>query len=236
MVIQGHDNPVPVRLEHIIYHAAIVTRVTQRPLIVGDMPFMTYSVSGEQALENAGRLMQEAGVGAVKMEGGEPLAATIHRIVDAGIPVMGHIGLMPQSVHKLGGLRRMQGKDVEGARRLLRDAEMVEQAGAFAIVIEGVPSELAQMITQRLHIPTIGIAAGPHCDGQIQVFHDLLGLFEDFTPRHTRHYTEGAAIFKQGITQYSDDVRARRFPTEDHAVHMKDDVLMALQTDHMDGD
>jgi 3-methyl-2-oxobutanoate hydroxymethyltransferase len=234
MVIQGHDNPVPVRLDHIIYHAQIVTRVTQRPLVVGDMPFMTYSVSAEKALENAARLMQEGAVGAVKMEGGEPLAPTIRKIVEAGIPVMGHIGLLPQSVHRLGGLKRLQGKDVDGARQLLRDAEWVQDAGAFALVIEGVPAELGQMITQRVHIPTIGIAAGPACDGQIQVFHDLLGLFADFTPRHTHRYAEGAQVLQGGIAQYVADVLARRFPTEANSVHMKQEVLMALQTDEDD--
>ncbi len=228
MVIQGYDNPVPVTLDHVIYHAQIVTRVTEKPLVIGDMPFMTYSISPEQALMNCARMMQEGGVGAVKMEGGEILAPTIERIVSAGIPVMGHIGLLPQSVHKLGGLRRMQGKDEVSARQLLQDAVAVENAGAFAMVVEGVPAELGRLITQRVHIPTIGIAAGPDCDGQVQVFHDLLGLFEAFMPKHAKRYVEGAALFKAALTQYAEDVRARRFPTIEHAVHMSPDVLSAL--------
>lgn len=235
MVIQGHDNPVPVTLEHVIYHAQIVTRVTEKPLVIGDMPFMTYSVSTEQALINCARMMQEGGVGAVKMEGGESLAPTIERIVEAGIPVMGHIGLLPQSVHKLGGLKRMQGKDVDSARRLLQDAVAVENAGAFAMVVEGVPAELGRLITQRVNIPTIGIAAGPDCDGQVQVFHDLLGLFEAFMPKHAKRYVEGASLFKSAIMQYAEDVRSRRFPTADHAVHMTQEVLSALYAEE-DGD
>ena len=235
MVIQGHDNPVPVKLDHVIYHAQIVTRVTEKPLVVGDMPFMTYSVSAEQALVNCARMMQEGGVGAVKMEGGETLAPTIERIVDAGIPVMGHIGLLPQSVHKLGGLKRMQGKDVVSARQLLQDAVAVESAGAFAMVVEGVPAELGRLITQRVNIPTIGIAAGPDCDGQVQVFHDLLGLFEAFMPKHAKRYAEGASLFRSAIEQYANDVRARRFPTAEHAVHMTPEVLSALYAED-DGD
>jgi 3-methyl-2-oxobutanoate hydroxymethyltransferase len=234
MVIQGHDNPIPVTLDHVIYHAQIVTRVTQKPLVIGDMPFMTYSVSVEQALVNSARMMQEGGVGAVKMEGGEMLAPTIERIVSAGIPVVAHIGLLPQSVHKLGGLRRMQGKDVVSARQLLQDAAAVENAGAFAVVVEGVPAELGRLITQRVHIPTIGIAAGPDCDGQVQVFHDLLGLFEAFIPKHARRYAEGAALFKDAIAQYAEDVRLRRFPTAEHAVHMTPDVLSALFSEEQD--
>jgi 3-methyl-2-oxobutanoate hydroxymethyltransferase len=185
-------------------------------------------VSEEQALANCARMIQEGGVGAVKMEGGERFAPTIERIVNAGIPVMAHIGLLPQSVHKLGGLRRMQGKDVVSARQLLQDAVAVENAGAFAMVVEGVPAELGRLITQRVTIPTIGIAAGPDCDGQVQVFHDLLGLFDAFMPKHAKRYVEGAAVFKKALTQFTDDVRARRFPTADNAVHMTQEVLSAL--------
>ncbi|MCL4251026.1 MAG: 3-methyl-2-oxobutanoate hydroxymethyltransferase [Anaerolineae bacterium] len=228
MVIQGHQTPLPVTLDHIIYHAQIVTRVTTQPLVVGDMPFMTYNISPEQALANAGRLMQASGVGAIKMEGGTYLAPTIARIVQAGIPVMGHVGLQPQSIHKYGGMR-VQGRDnVDAARKLLADAQAVEDAGAFAMVVEGVPVELGKMITEQVRIPTIGIAAGPHCDGQVQVFHDLLGLFDAFQPRHVRRYAEGAQVFREAIASYVDDVKNRRFPTDEHAFAMKPEVLAQL--------
>ena len=233
MVIQGHDVPVPVTLDHIVYHAEIVTRVTKTALIVGDMPFMSYNVSVEQALTNAGRLMQASGVGAVKMEGGEYLAETIQRVTQAGIPVMAHIGLQPQSVYKVGGMR-VQGRDLDGARQLLRDAHAVEAAGAFAVVVESVPVPLAEMITHQLHIPTIGIGAGPACDGQVQVFHDILGLFEEFQPRHTKHYAELGVAIREAVGSYARDVRAGTFPAAENSFTMKDDVLAALQINGAD--
>ncbi|MBL8133903.1 MAG: 3-methyl-2-oxobutanoate hydroxymethyltransferase [Anaerolineae bacterium] len=230
MVVQGHELPIPVTLDHIIYHSAIVSRVTRTPLIIGDMPFMTYTVDPEQALTNAGRLMQEGGVGAVKLEGGEVLSPTIRRMVDVGIPVMGHIGLMPQSVYKVGGLR-VQGRDLETAQQLLRDAQAVEDAGAFAVVLEAVPAPLAKLISEKLRIPTIGIGAGVHCDGQVQVFHDLVGLFGDFVPRHARRYVDAGKVIQEAVQQYADDVRARRFPDSEHSFAMKDDILAALMAD-----
>ncbi|HYO88598.1 MAG TPA: 3-methyl-2-oxobutanoate hydroxymethyltransferase [Candidatus Limnocylindrales bacterium] len=230
MVVQGHDLPIPVTLDHMVYHASIVSRVTTAPLIVGDLPFMTYSVSPEQALTNAARLMQEGGVSAVKLEGGEPFAPTIARLVTAGIPVMAHVGLMPQSVHKVGGLR-VQGRDLEAARQLVRDAEKVEAAGAFAVVVESVPAPLAKLVTERLSIPTIGIGAGPDCDGQVQVFHDLLGLFEGFVPRHTRQYAQLGQAAQAALAQYRAEVERREFPTAEHSFTMKDDVLAALRAE-----
>lgn len=230
IMIQGHNSTLPVTLDHIIYHAQIVMRTTERPFVVGDLPFMTYSVSPEQALANAGRLMQEGGVSAVKLEGGEFLAPTIQRIVHAGIPVMGHVGLMPQSVNLYGGYR-VQGKDRDSALQVLHDALAVQEAGAFAVVLETVPAPLAQLITERLHIPTIGIGAGPHTDGQVQVFHDLLGLFDSFTPRHTRHYAEAGTVMREAIARYVEDVHAGRFPTDEHSFTMKDDVLEAIRAD-----
>lgn len=230
MVVQGHELPIPVTLEHMIYHAAIVTRVTRHPLIVGDLPFMTYSISPEQAMANAARLMQESGVGAVKLEGGEPVAPAIRRLVTAGIPVMAHVGLMPQSVHRVGGMR-VQGRDLEAARQLIRDAEAVEAAGAFAVVVESVPAPLAKMLTERVTIPTIGIGAGPDCDGQVQVFHDLLGLFEGFVPRHTRQYAQLGQAAQAALTQYRAEVESRAFPTEEQSFTMKDDVLAALRAE-----
>ena len=228
MVVQGHDSTIPVRLEHIIYHAEIVTRVTSKPFVVGDMPFMTYSVSPEQALTNAGRLMQEAGVGAVKLEGGEHIAPTIERIVRAGIPVMAHIGLTPQSVNGFGGFR-VQGKEVMTAQQLLRDAQAVQDAGAFAVVLELVTAPLSQMITERLHIPTIGIGAGPHCDGQVQVFHDILALYDAFVPKHTRRYAKIGDLMREAVTQYVHEVRDGVFPTEDNSFGMSDEVLAAVR-------
>jgi 3-methyl-2-oxobutanoate hydroxymethyltransferase len=231
MVVQGHEFPIPVTLEHIIYHASIVTRVTKTPLIVGDMPFMTYTISAEQALTNAGRLMQEAGVNAVKLEGGETMASTIARVVHAGIPVMAHIGLQPQSVYQVGGMKA-QGRDLDTARQLLRDADAVQEAGAFAVVVEAVPAALGKMITERLEIPTIGIGAGVHCDGQVQVFHDLLGLFEGFVPRHTRQYTVLSDVIRSALAQYRQDVVSRAFPTDENSFMMKHEVLEALQAEN----
>ncbi len=233
MVIQGHEYPIPVTLDHIIYHASIVTRVTKQALVVGDMPFMSYHVSVEQALTNTGRLMQESGVSAVKMEGGESLAETIRRVVDAGIPVMGHIGLMPQSVNQVGGFR-VQGRDLNSAQRLLRDADAVQAAGAFAIVLESVPAPLAQMITERLRIPTIGIGAGVHCSGQVQVFHDILGLFDDFVPRHTKRYAELGAEMREAIAAYVGDVQTRSFPTAENSFSMNEEILTALRANGKD--
>jgi 3-methyl-2-oxobutanoate hydroxymethyltransferase len=230
MVIQGHDSTIPVTLDDIIYHARIVTRVTKHALVVGDMPFMSYSISPEQALGNAARLMQEAQVSAVKVEGGEYIAPTISRMVQTGIPVMAHIGLMPQSVNKVGGFR-VQGNDVDTARQLLLDAQAIEDAGAFAIVLELVPAALAQMITERLHIPTIGIGAGAACDGQVQVFHDILALFDEFVPRHTHQYAQVGDTIRKAIGEFVDDVKARRFPTDANSFSMKEDVLAALRTD-----
>lgn len=230
MVIQGHSNTIPVTLEHMIYHAAIVTRVTERPFIVGDLPFMTYSVSTEQALRSSARLMQEGGVGAVKLEGGERLAPVIDSVVHAGIPVMAHIGLTPQSVNSFGGFR-VQGREVATAKQLLRDAQAVQDAGAFAVVLELVPAPLAKAVTERLNIPTIGIGAGVHTDGQVQVFHDILGLFDDFVPRHTRRYAELGTPMQDAIASYVADVEAGTFPTSENSFSMSEDVLAAVLGD-----
>lgn len=230
MVIQGHDSTLPVRLEHIIYHTQIVARVTQRAMIVADMPFMTYNASIEQALTSAGRLMQEGGANAVKLEGGETIAPVIKAIVQAGIPVMAHIGLTPQGVNQFGGFR-VQGREIASARQLLRDADAVQEAGAFSVVLELVAAPLAHMISDRLDIPTIGIGSGPHCDGQVQVFHDLLGLFPTFGPRHSRQYAKVGEAMQTALAQYAEDVKARRFPTMEQAFTMKEDVLAAVQAD-----
>jgi 3-methyl-2-oxobutanoate hydroxymethyltransferase len=228
MVVQGHGSTIPVTLDQMIYHAEIVTRATTRPLIVGDMPFMTYKIDAEQALTNAARMMQGGRVSAVKLEGGEQLAPTIARVVEAGIPVMAHIGLLPQSVNETGGFR-VQGNDVETARQIVRDAEAIQEAGAFAVVLELVPAPLARIITGRLHIPTIGIGAGVGCDGQVQVFHDLLGLFDAFVPKHTRRYAEIGVAIQAALGAYVDDVKSGAFPTEANSFGMKDEVLRAVQ-------
>lgn len=227
-VVQGHDSTIPVTLDHIIYHAQIVVRATQKALIVGDMPFMSYKVSVEQAMTNVARLMQETGVGAVKLEGGEAVAPTIARLVQAGIPVMAHLGLTPQSVNQLGGFR-VQGREEISARHLLQDAEAIQAAGAFAVVLELVPAELADMITERLHIPTIGIGAGIHCDGQVQVFHDVLGLPPSFGPRHSRKYAEVGSIIQLALTQFVEEVKQRQFPTEQNSFRMNEAVIAALR-------
>jgi 3-methyl-2-oxobutanoate hydroxymethyltransferase len=234
MVIQGHDNTIPVKLEHIIYHAEIVTRVTQRPLVVGDMPFMTYSVSAEEALRNAGKLMQEGGVGAIKLEGGEHIAPVIKQIVQAGIPVMAHIGLTPQSVNEFGGFR-VQGKEVKTAQQLLRDAEAVQEAGAFAVVLELVTAPLSQMITERLDIPTIGIGAGSGCDGQVQVFHDILSLYDAFVPKHTKRYADIGGQMRTAVESYVQEVKAGTFPTDANSFQMNADVLVALREAEVNG-
>jgi len=230
MVIQGHSSTIPVTLDHIIYHAQIVMRTTQRPFVVGDMPFMSYNISLEQALANAARLMQEGGVGAIKLEGGEHIAPTIRAIVQSGIPVMAHIGLTPQSVNKFGGFR-VQGSDIASARQILHDAEAVQDAGAFAVVLELVPAPLAQMITERLDIPTIGIGAGPHCDGQVQVFHDILGLFDAFVPRHTKQYAQIGRSMQEAISQFVEEVQQREFPTAENSFNMNDKVLAELRVE-----
>jgi 3-methyl-2-oxobutanoate hydroxymethyltransferase len=211
MVIQGHANTLPVKLEHVIYHTAAVARVARHAHVVGDMPFMSYQVSAEQAVESAGRLVQEGGAHAVKLEGGAEVVPQIERIVTAGVPVMGHIGLTPQSVHRMGGFK-VQGKDQGSARRLVEDARALENAGCYSIVLEGIPAELAQEITETLAIPTIGIGAGAGCDGQVLVLQDLLGLNGDFRPKFLRRYLDGEELFKAALTRYHQDVIEGAFP------------------------
>lgn len=235
MVIQGHESTLPVTLDHMIYHASIVTRVTKTPLIVGDLAFMSYSISPEQAMASAARMMQEAGVGAVKLEGGEYIAPTISRLIKAGIPVMAHIGLTPQSVNQFGGFR-VQGKEVASARQLLHDAEVVQDAGAFAVVLELVPTQLAQLITEKLHIPTIGIGAGMYCDGQVQVFHDILGLHPSFGPKHSKEYAPVGETIQAAISAYVEEVKTQQFPSEANSSLMKEEVLAVLRSAKQDKD
>lgn len=209
--VLGYETTIPVTVDDIIHHTRAVVRGTSRALVVADLPFMSYRTSQEDALRNAARLMQEGGAQAVKLEGGASVAETVHRIVDCGIPVAGHLGLTPQSVYQLGG-HRVQGKSDGAAQRILDDARCIEEAGAFALVLELVPAPLAQKITQSLSIPTIGIGAGPFCDGQVQVIYDLLGIDPEFKARHVRRYANLAEIIREAASHYATDVGDGAFP------------------------
>jgi 3-methyl-2-oxobutanoate hydroxymethyltransferase len=212
-VVQGNDSTIPVTLDDIIYHARAVRRGVQHAHVVGDMPFMTYQVNGDDALRNAGRLMKEGAVHSVKLEGGQEHAETVFRMTRAGIPVMGHLGLTPQSVHQLGGYR-VQGREASDAERIVADAVALQDAGAYAVVLECVPEPLAREITSRLAIPTIGIGAGRFCDGQILVLQDMLGLNLDFSPRFVRRFAELGAAAVEALESYVAAVRDETFPAE----------------------
>lgn len=227
MVMLGYETTVPVRIDEMLHHTKAVVRGTKNALIVGDMPFMSYQVNAEEALRNAGRFLQEAGCQAVKLEGGATMADTVRKIVDAGIPVMGHIGLTPQSINQLGG-HRVQGKTVDSARRLLGDALALQQAGAFAVVLELVPVQLARLITSRLNVPTIGIGAGPYCDGEVQVIHDMLGWFTDFVPKHTKHYANLADVIRTAVTDYVNEVKSGVFPATANSSSIDEELLKDL--------
>ncbi len=211
MVMLGYRNTIPVTLEHCLHHTAAVSRVVKRAFVVGDMPFLTYQTGDDRALRNAGRFLQEAGADAVKLEGGREVVTTVKRLVDSGIPVLGHIGILPQHV-PAEGTYRVQGRNPEEAEELLADALALQNAGAFGIVLEGVQLDVAQRITESLEIPTIGIGAGPYCSGQIQVTHDILGLFEEFVPKHTRRYATLAETARKALSTYIRDVEAGEFP------------------------
>ncbi len=222
MVVQGHETTLPVTLEQMIYHAAAVrrglARSSGRAHLVGDMPFGSYQASADEAVKAATRFVSEGGVEAVKLEGGSEFVEVIHRIARAGIPVMGHIGLTPQSVHRMGGYV-VQGKDPEKAQQILRDARALEMAGCYAIVLECIPAELARIVTAQLRIPTIGIGAGPHCDGQVLVLHDLLGLDPSFTPKFVKRFAELGLAAHGAVSSYVGEVKDRRFPAEEHSFH-----------------
>lgn len=209
MVVQGHDTTLPVTLDQMIYHTEMVARATKRSFVVGDLPFLSYQISVEDAIRSGGRMLKETRCGAVKLEGGEKMAATIRAMVDAGIPVMGHIGLKPQSVKALGGFKVQR-----DAQAILADAHAVAQAGAFAIVVECVPADLASQITEAIAIPTIGIGAGSRCDGQVLVTPDLLGLFEGFQPKFVRTYASLATEIRKAASMFVEDVVEGRFPSE----------------------
>jgi 3-methyl-2-oxobutanoate hydroxymethyltransferase len=214
-VVAGHDTTLSATLDQMIYHASAVRRGAPEALVVVDLPFLSYQVSVEEAIRNAGRVMQQSGAQAVKLEGGAPMAPTVHALVDRGIPVMGHLGLTPQSVHALGGYR-VQGRGDAAAARLAHDAAALEEAGAFSLVLELVPTALASRVSTSLTIPAIGIGAGPGCDGQVLVLHDMLGLNEGFRPRFLKHYAQLAEEVRRAARAYAEDVRAGRYPMEEH--------------------
>lgn len=215
MVCLGYPDTVPVTMEEMLHHTAAVARGTERAVVVADLPFLSYQVSVEEAVRNAGRLVQKARADCVKLEGGVTQADKIEAIVRAGIPVMGHVGLTPQTATQLGGFK-VQGRDPRAAKQLLDDARAVQEAGAFSVVLECVPSNLAAQITQALAIPTIGIGAGPQCDGQVLVFHDLVGLYERFTPKFVKRYANAAEGLRAAVEAYRDEVVSGAFPSREH--------------------
>jgi 3-methyl-2-oxobutanoate hydroxymethyltransferase len=221
MVVQGHATTLPVTLDEMIYHVRAVTRARPKALVVGDMPFLSYQAGMDDAVFNAGRLLKEGGATAVKLEGGAAVVPLVRRLAAAGIPVMGHLGLTPQSVHVFGGFR-VQARRVEAARQLLADAVALAEAGAFAVVLESVPSVVAREVTHAIPVPTIGIGAGPCCDGEIQVFHDLLGLYDEFLARHTKRHAELGRAAEEALRQYAEEVRTGVFPAEANTVRVRE--------------
>ena len=211
MVMAGHDTTLPITMDQMLYHVQCVRRGVSRALLVADMPFLSYQISQEDAIRNAGRFMKEGGAEAVEIEGGEAVVPLIERLVAIGIPVMGHLGLVPQSIHRF-GTYKLQGKDPKDAKRIKKEAKMLQEAGVFSLVLEKVPASLAKEITEELSIPTIGIGAGPHCDGQILVTHDMLGMFDKFKPKFVRRYAELAGTMRHAFRAYIQDVRSGDFP------------------------
>lgn len=226
-VILGYESTIPVTMADMLHHAKVVVRGTKKAMVIGDMPFMTYHVSVEDALRNAARFIQEAGTQAVKLEGGVTVAEKVQRIVSCGIPVMGHIGLTPQSIHQFGG-HKIQGKTPEVAARLLEDAKALEKAGAFAIVLETVPAPLAALITKKVSVPTIGIGAGIHCDGQVQVITDILGSTVGYIPKHAKQYAKLSDTMSSAVAAYYEEVKSGKFPTEAQSFPMDESILAEI--------
>lgn len=212
-VIAGYDTTVPMTLDHMIYHTSCVVRGVERALVIADMPFMSYQVTGKEALINAGRMMKEAGAHAVKLEGGKPILDTIRKIVDAGIPVMGHLGLTPQSIYKF-GTYKVRATEEQEAEELIKDAKLLEEAGCFSLVLEKIPAKLAERVSKEITIPTIGIGAGAGCDGQVLVLYDMLGLNKGFNPRFLRRYADMHSIMSDAVSQYVSDIKSQDFPNE----------------------
>ena len=215
MVVYGMENTIPISMDELIFLVRAVCRGTEKALVVADMPFMSYQASVEDAVRNAGRFVKEGGAGAIKLEGGIPYLSQIRAIIDAGIPVMGHVGLLPQSFHLSSGYR-IQGKTKFEAEKIYEDALAVQESGAFSVVLEGIPADLAERITETLEIPTIGIGAGPKCDGQIQVYHDILGLYGDMVPKHTKQYGNFGVEIQKKLSEYKNEVEVRKFPSQKH--------------------
>lgn len=235
MVVLGYENTLPVTMDEMLHHSKAVARGAKSALLIGDMPFMSYQVSTQEAVRNAGRFLQEGGMDAIKLEGGRERLDAIRSIVGAGIPVMGHLGLTPQSVHQLGGFRA-QGKSATAAKNLLDEAYLLQEAGCFSLVLESVPAKLAEYISQHLEIPTIGIGAGVGCDGQVLVTHDLLGLFDRFTPRFVKKYADLYGELDRAFSEFIDEVDNRTFPAEEHSVTMKESeweaFLSSVNSEH----
>lgn len=217
MVVLGYESTLPVTMADMLHHTKAVTRGTKRALVIADMPFMSYQISTEEALRNAGRFLQEAGAHGVKLEGGGEIAELMKKMTAIGIPVMAHLGLTPQSVHQLGGYKQ-QGKDEAAERQIMADARLVEEAGAFALVLECVPAALAEKVTQAVGIPTIGIGAGAGCDGQVLVINDMLGLFEKFSPKFVKKYAQLHIQMKEAVRQYIDEVKTGKFPDDEYCI------------------
>ncbi len=216
MVVLGYPTTLPVTMDDMVHHCKAVARGVSRALLVGDLPFMSYQVSREEALRNAGRLVKEGGAEAVKLEGGQEALGAVEAIVAAGIPVMGHLGLTPQSYHQMGGYR-IQGRTAEAADRLLKDAAALERAGVFSVVLEGIPAEVARRVSEAVSVPTIGIGAGPSCDGQVLVTHDMLGLQEDLSPKFVKRYAQGRQLFLEAMRQFRNEVRSGAYPGPEHS-------------------
>ncbi|MBF7082801.1 3-methyl-2-oxobutanoate hydroxymethyltransferase [Desulfallas sp. Bu1-1] len=226
-VVLGYGSTIPVTMDDMVHHVKAVARGVQRAMVVADMPFLSYHVSREESLRNAGRLLQETGAQAVKMEGGREIAETVRAITGAGIPVMGHLGLTPQSIYQMGGYK-VQGKDEEAARKLLEDARALEKAGAFSVVLECVPTPLAKLITESIGIPTIGIGAGPYCSGQVLVTQDMLGFYGQFSPKFVKRYANLHETIMQGLQSYRKEVESGAFPGPEHGFGMDEEVLKKL--------
>ena len=227
MVVLGYDSTVPVTMEDMVHHTKPVVRGARNTFVVTDLPFMSYQASTKEAVRNSGRLIKDGGADAVKLEGGEAMAETVRAIVRAGIPVMGHLGLTPQTATMLGGLK-VQAKDVQAAKTLMSDAMALEEAGAFALVLEAIPSQLAELVTGRLSIPTIGIGAGAHCDGQVLVMHDMMSLFQRFTPKFVKKYADLGGEMARALAAYCQEVEAGEFPAAEHTFSMKESELSRL--------
>ncbi|CAI8017158.1 3-methyl-2-oxobutanoate hydroxymethyltransferase [Geodia barretti] len=228
MVVLGHESTIPVTMDDIIHHTKMVARGNKNSLIVADLPFMTYQVDPSEALRNAARLLQEGGAHTVKLEGGENIAPTVRRIVQCDIPVMGHVGVTPQSVNAFGGYR-VRGRTAQQASQIVKDALALEEAGAYAVVLELVPAPLSRLISEKLTVPTIGIGAGPDCDGQVQVLHDMLGLFTDFVPRHAKQYANLGQTIRDAFCQYAQEVKDGSFPTTRESFTMDEAILAELE-------